>query len=222
MLASPPPRSASSSPLCVCQCGRWGLVICTNIHRHLLSEGFVLPSRRCSFRRRLALLLPDAFLDCRFLRRQLRQRFLAGSQPLGCLQLLELWKERCERKGVNGTVWTERCKRKIKRRIIAVSFSRVFFSSRRDVWPEVSRWVVFSCLSCEQERNARCERSPKPLSDQLPVRMCSCTCKKINRSHTHTYRQRTTPPTHTHAKNNTPNPQTNTPHKHWTTLEGDI
>jgi len=40
--------------------------------------------------------------------------------------------------------------------------------------------------------------------------------------HTHTHRQRTTPPTptHTHDKNNTPNLQTNTPHKHLTTLEG--
>ena len=47
-------------------------------------------------------------------------------------------------------------------------------------------------------------------------------CEQINRSHTHTHRQRTKSPTptHTHGKNNTPNPQTNTPHKHLTTLEG--
>jgi len=46
--------------------------------------------------------------------------------------------------------------------------------------------------------------------------------KKINRSHTHTHRQRRTPPTHTHAKSNTPNPQTNNPHKHLTTLDRSL
>ena len=48
------------------------------------------------------------------------------------------------------------------------------------------------------------------------------TSKKINRSQTHTHTDRTTPPTPTHAhdKNNTPNPDTNTPHTHLTTLEG--
>jgi len=46
--------------------------------------------------------------------------------------------------------------------------------------------------------------------------------KKINRSHTHIYRQRIIPPTptHTHDKNNIATPQTNTSHKHLTTLEG--
>jgi len=49
---------------------------------------------------------------------------------------------------------------------------------------------------------------------------------QVNRStghtHTHTHRQRTTPPTPTHAhdKSNNLNPQTNTSHKHLTTLEG--
>jgi len=43
---------------------------------------------------------------------------------------------------------------------------------------------------------------------------------KRSTGHTHTHRQRTTPPTHTHDKNNTSNPQTNTSHKHLTTLEG--
>jgi len=46
-------------------------------------------------------------------------------------------------------------------------------------------------------------------------------CKKINRSHSHTPTENKTPDTDTHAndKNNTPNPQTNTSHKHLTTLE---
>jgi len=44
-------------------------------------------------------------------------------------------------------------------------------------------------------------------------------CKKINRSHTHTSTDNNTPDT-AHDKNNTPNPQTNTSHKHSTTLGG--
>ena len=44
---------------------------------------------------------------------------------------------------------------------------------------------------------------------------------KRSTGHTHTPRENNTPDTHTqHDKNNTPNPQTNTPHKHLTTLEG--
>jgi len=41
---------------------------------------------------------------------------------------------------------------------------------------------------------------------------------KRSTGHTHTHPPPT--PTHTHDKNNTPNPQTNTPYKHLTTLEG--
>ena len=51
-------------------------------------------------------------------------------------------------------------------------------------------------------------------------RLILSVCKKINRSHTHTPTENTTPDTHTHDKNNTPNPQMNTSHKHLTTLEG--
>jgi len=43
--------------------------------------------------------------------------------------------------------------------------------------------------------------------------------RSTGHTHTHTHRQRTTPPTHTHDKNNTPNLQTNTPHKH---LNGQV
>jgi len=47
-------------------------------------------------------------------------------------------------------------------------------------------------------------------------------CKKINRSHTHSDREQHPRHrhTHTHDKNNSPNLQTNTSHKHLTTLEG--
>jgi len=62
------------------------------------------------------------------------------------------------------------------------------------------------------------------LTRGAPLWRVSSSCKKINRSHTHT--QRTTPPTHTHTRQETThpkrptNPQTNTPHKPLTTLEG--
>jgi len=49
-------------------------------------------------------------------------------------------------------------------------------------------------------------------------------CKSMNRSHTqaHTPTENNIPDTDTqaHDKNNTPNPQTNTSHKHLTALEG--
>ena len=43
--------------------------------------------------------------------------------------------------------------------------------------------------------------------------------RKKKKSHTHTPTENNTPDTHTHDKNNTPNLQTNTSHKHLTTLE---
>jgi len=43
--------------------------------------------------------------------------------------------------------------------------------------------------------------------------------KQINRSHTHTHRLRTTPPTPTHTHTTRTTPRTNTSHNHLTTLE---
>ena len=56
---------------------------------------------------------------------------------------------------------------------------------------------------------ARISRMGRPVCEWNGVKG-----KQINSSHTHTHRDRTTPPTptHTHDKNNTPNPPKNTPH----------
>jgi len=64
----------------------------------------------------------------------------------------------------------------------------------------------------------RCQIRFAQLSE---FRLC-LSCKQINRSHTHTPTENNTPETETHAydKYNTPNPQTNTSHKHFAKLEG--
>jgi len=40
----------------------------------------------------------------------------------------------------------------------------------------------------------------RPMAQKLSVKRATVRCKNINRSHTHTRRQRTTPPTHTHTR----------------------
>jgi len=58
------------------------------------------------------------------------------------------------------------------------------------------------------------------LNRDAPSRSHYTSCEKINRSHTHTHRENNTPDNDTHTHTTRTTPQTNTSHKHLTTLEG--
>jgi len=79
---------------------------------------------------------------------------------------------------------------------------------------------VASCKPSQRTRRGLHVKSTSPANAAIQRGGVGGLCKKINRSHTHTAREQHPRQRHTHTHTTRTTPQTNTSHKHLTTLEG--